>query len=344
MPFRGPDGEAFVTVIVKATYMVSPEGRIEIADDQIPIVFGDIPYDDENGGSIQFEADIAPFKPRADIVLVGHAYAPPGKTVQGMDVSLRVGDLHRVLRIFGDRQWHISPLTHATTTEPKPFTRMPIIYERAYGGIDLDTGSYCRENPIGVGHFGKPTKKIAHQQNLPNIEDPKFTIQNPKDHPKPVGFGFYGRAWYPRVSYLGTYDEHWRKTKSPDPPADFKYDYYNCAHPDLQLNGYLSGGEPVVLINLTERQSMVQFELPKLQLGAMVEKSGEALAAYLATQGLDQESTQAIRERSSQPVSVRLNIDTLCLIPDDSSFFMLCRGRIPVYDLTAIEISTIEIT
>jgi hypothetical protein len=343
IPFKGPDGNAFVTLIVKGTFTVSPANKVKIADDQLPIAFGDTPYDAQQGGLLKFEADIAPFKPRADIVLVGHAHAPAGRAVTQIDISLRVGPARRTLRVFGDRQWHCPALLPDHPTPPRPFTKMPLVYSRAFGGMDLENGAFCKENLAGKGYWAKSSKKSAHQKPLPNIEDPQCLIRSPKDHPRPVGFGFYGRAWHPRVSSVGTYDEQWRKTRSPDPPADFKYDYYNAAHPELQWNGFLTGDEEVELLNMVEGRQVVRFRLPNAQLSGRVKKSYEALAAYLEKNSAPADQVAAVKNHPPIVQEVALNLDTLCLVPDENYFFLLWRGRTAVHDLTALEIDAFEL-
>jgi hypothetical protein len=44
-------------------------------------------------------------------------------------------------------------------------------------------------------------------------------------------------------------------------PADFNYRFYNGAHPDLQVKGFLTGNEPVELNNLTP-EGLMRFSLP----------------------------------------------------------------------------------
>jgi hypothetical protein len=341
IPFKGPDGGAFATLIVKGTFKVKSDGRVDLAETQLPIAYGDTTYPD--GSGTQFEADVAPFKPRADIVVVGHAHAPGEAAVQGLDVSLRVGAMQRVLRVFGNRQWHCTSFMPAHATDPEPFVKMPLTYALAYGGIDIDSGSFCRENLTGRGHFGKARSKTVHQKPLPNIESPNHLIRSPKDHPKPAGFGFYGRAWHPRAGFLGTYDDQWRKTRSPEPPVDFRHEYYNAAHPDLQWDGYLAGDEAVELIHLTPDQPVWRFNLPHTHPVCTVGKSYAALAAYLEAQGVDEATVAGFKTRQPHQEDVQLNLDTLCIMPDETSFFLLWRGRISVFDLTALEISAIEV-
>jgi len=48
-------------------------------------------------------------------------------------------------------------------------------------------------------------------------------------------------------------------------------------------------------------------------------------------------------EQSFIDEEVKLNIDTLCLIPDEKRFYMVWRGLCPIQDLGALEVKTIEI-
>jgi hypothetical protein len=344
LPFIGPGRKCFLTVIVKGTFTLRHRTPSLAAEEQMPIAFGDEPFDPENGGSTKFEADIAPFKPRADVVLIGHAYPPRGLlVVNGIDVSLRVEDLHRVLRVFGDRTWHYTSLIPDHFSRPKPFTRMSLVYERAFGGIDRQGGGHCPYNLVGRGYFSKLTKKTVNGSHLPNIEDPKNIIHCPKDHPFPAGFGFFSRSWEPRCSFLGTYDEMWRKNRAPDLPEDFSYDYYNGAHPDLQIEGYLRGDEAVELLNLAP-DSEIRFKLPGIIPVCRVEKSYGALTAYLESQDTPHPDLEQIRSYRSESSNIALNLDTLCLMPDEARYYVLWRGRADIHDMTALEVETITIT
>ena len=342
IPFKGPDRKAFLTVVVKGTFVIPDDGPARKAKEQIPITYGDEPFDKEDGGSIKFESDLAPFKPRADIIAMGHAYAPSGKPVTGIDISLRVGSLQRVLRVFGDRTWQSGGFANMQASLPRPFLKMPLVYERSFGGIDMVGGGFCARNLVGFGFFERPTKKNVAGKKLPNIEDPRHPIRSPKDQPRPVGYGVYGRAWEPRSGFLGTYDDNYRKQIAPDPPPDFKFDYYNAAHPDLQLPGYLNGDEAVELVNLSP-EGALNFRLPGLMPVCQVERTFDALEAYLAT--LDPETVDRVRLRDALAGDEKapLDLDTLCLMPDEKRLFMVWRGRTPVYDHTALEIDTVSI-
>ncbi len=323
LPFAGPDGDAFVTIIVKGTFEFAAGGLATISDEQIPIAFGDELNDPEDGGSIKFEADIAQFKPRADIALVGSAYAPNDQPASVLDVKLRVGRIQKTLRIVGDRRWKGDGWSN-----PEPFERMEIIYERAFGGIDETSGEFCARNLVGRGFLSKQQKKIPDHLLLPNVEDPDQLLRSWEDPPKPVGFGFISKAWMPRAQYAGTYDEAWRKARSPNLPEDFSFEYHNAAHPDLQMEGYLKGDEEVELINLTP-EGAARFQLPDISVRCRVAK----------LIGVPDEDSSA----PSVKEEISMRLDTLCLIPDERRFYLVWRGCCPVGDLDALELKQIEI-
>ena len=345
LPFKGPEGAPVLTVIIKGTFDIIPDQPAKPSSEQVPVAYGDELYNEEDGGSVRFEADIAPFKPRADIALAGRAYAPHGQAVEWLDVSLRIGNLVKTITVVGDRRWKLGGrFSTPSATDPEPFTVMELVYERAFGGMDLTGGDWCKENPIGRGFFVKKSRETLDGAPLPNLEDPDNMIRSWDDHPKPVGYGFYGKMWAPRSGYLGTYDEKWRKERSPDPPEDFRFDFYNAAHPDLQVEGYLKGDETVELVNFTP-EGRIRFQLSGIRLSIKVTKSGPAagvpstptVTADTASASIDEESPAVIEE-------IHPNLDTLCFIPDEKRFYVLWRGLCPIKDLTAMEVRKVEIT
>lgn len=356
IPCMGPEGKTVLTIIVKGTFDIVSGQPGEAASEQTPVAFGDEYYNELDGGSVKFESDVAPFKPRADIVLVGRACAPKGTLVRALDASLRVGLLRKIIRVYGDRQWQcLSRLLPDTKSKPQPFSTMDLVYERAFGGIDKEGGGFCEQNLIGCGFFVKKSTKALDGAALPNLEDPNNLIRSWKDHPKPVGFGFYGRAWMPRAGFLGTYNEKWRKERSPDPPEDFRFEYYNGAHPDLQVEGYLNGDEEVDMVNLTP-EGKVGFQLPGLSISCNVSKSFGLLESESLpepegevedVEDFEEEDTYEEFEENQEPdlvdEEVNLNLDTLCLIPDEKRFYMVWRGLCPINDLGALEVKEIKI-
>lgn len=311
-----------LSVILKGTFSMLGTDENPFAAEQLPIAELDEYNNTEKPISVKFESDLVPFKPKADIILVGKAYAPHGQPVANMTATLAVGNVSRSIMVFGDRNWIKKGKfkTSLTMTQPQEFTEMELIYERAFGGTDLNEdyqGEWSEENPIGRGFIARKRLDQAAGKPLPNLENPEELIGSWKDRPAPVGFGCYGRGWRPRVQFAGTYDEEWQLQRSPKPPLDFKEDYYNCAHPQLQLAHYLSGNERVVLTKLSHRSERVLFRLP-------------GLAPRIVVRQQQSTPTKAYNGLATKDVSLATNLDTLFLIPEEDRYYLVWRGRLPL--------------
>lgn len=336
-------GQAHLSVIVKATFSFD-KGNATIADKQLPVFTTDKHYNDDPIASIRFESDMVPFKPHADIVLVGKAYSPGKRPVTQVDSTLRVGPLEKTIRVFGDRKW-LFPTRAALVpviSRPEFFFTMDIVYEKAYGGIDPSSAAYCKENPIGKGVIGKKSKEAIHGKPLPNIEDPRDLINSWDSKPGPVGFGFYGRGWMPRLRYAGTYDEKYRRERAPAFPDDFSYALFNGAHPDLQARGYLQGNEEVEMKNLGP-EAHLRFHLPGIVPKITATKWTEPLEDWLlkkseAGQRVDIDQIPAVEE------PVKPVMDTLVFMPDQGILYEVFRGVCPLTNLNSLEVSKIKLT
>jgi hypothetical protein len=323
LPLIGPKGKSLLTVIAKGTFTFGP-GHSEPAADQIPIAYGDVYEDEAAGGGVRYESDIVPFKPGTDIVLAATAHAPGGRPATEVPVAVKVGTMEKRLMVFGERYWNHASLLRRTyaMTAAKPFVRRPIVYKDAFGGLDEVTGEFCAENPAGIGLYSLKAKQNLAGKPLPCIEDPRCLIRSPADRPRPVGLGFYHRAWQPRAVLAGTYDQAWRKDRSPLPPEDFNVRFYNGAHPDLQVDGYLKASEPVFLLNLTPEGKM-HFNLSDITpTCAIVRQSGAG---------------------PRETKSLAMNLDTLFMEPDEFRYCLVWRGILPLEDPSATEIDQVAI-
>ena len=339
-------GTPKLTVIIKCTCDMTGRGSpAPVAAKQLPIFKSDVPGGDEAPDSIRFESDMVPYKPKADVVLVGKAHSPRANPSElPLDVSLRVGTLEKTIRVFGDRTWWF-PTKLALMPEfskPEPFKTMDLVYERAFGGIDGAAALYCAENLVGRGFIGKRSPDSIHGKPLPNLEDPSSLIQSWNDRPKPVGFGFYGRGWMPRLKLVGT------PHNPPDPqervrglPSDFSYAFFNGAHPDLQVEGYLKGNEEVELKNLSA-DSPVEFRLPGLRPRVTVARWTTPPTEWIDRQ-LGEGHSAPIDDVPTVEETVRTVLDTLVLIPDEGIFYLVFRGQLQLKSLEALEVARVSV-
>lgn len=260
---RDRDGTEIWLVAVKATFDIKPDGSTEVSKDQPPVLRLPEHHGEPGKSSIKYDADLVLTKKSTDIIVVGHAYAPGGKPVAELDVGFKVGPVQKILRVFGDRYWGAFG-----ATSPEPFEKMPLVYERAYGGVDLKSDTPDKDwewrNPVGTGFA--VSSGNATGLRLPNVEDPKDLIGSWKDRPAPAGFGVVASHWQPRVGFAGTYDDHWMKTRQPLLAEDLDDRYFQGAPADQQSPEFLRGGEPVVLLRMTPGGDL-RFILPKVYFG-----------------------------------------------------------------------------
>jgi hypothetical protein len=180
-----------------------------------------------------------------------------------MDVSIAVGNVRKTVRVFGDRRWRVTAAGTYAMSQPVPFETMPLVWERAYGGSDETPKGPVAEtrNPVGVGFCSPKGNRQPVDLLVPNLEDPNSPIRSWKDTPPPTCFAPICEHWQPRLSYAGTYDQHWQTQRAPYLPADFDSRFFQLSPPGLIVDGHLRGGEWIEVIGATP-SGLLQFRLP----------------------------------------------------------------------------------
>ena len=202
-PEHGDAKQGVITA--KATFMVGSNGRVTLdTQDPYPVLSGD---EETPLGVLPMDLPIRR-GPAFEVMMLGAAYAPGGQPATDTVVTLAVGDTARHLRVVGNRRWVDGP-EGPVLTAPEPFVRMPLTWERAFGGsaeVWLDPRSTTEvmhaANPRGRGF--DPSRDLAnlgsalyvapgfprttYERLAPNLEDPQRPIQFPTDAPGPVCF------------------------------------------------------------------------------------------------------------------------------------------------------------
>src|ERR1700682_5907398 len=146
-----PDGRESVYTIVKGTFSLNP--KVSPAEKQVPVTYREEYLGEPGQSSIRGPSDVSLMKPGTDVLLQGSAYAPGGRQAQRTAVSLSVGPIRKTVGVIGDRVWE-SGLLGAKSSPPLPFEKMPLVWERAFGGVDrVDRGTIDADerNPVGTG-------------------------------------------------------------------------------------------------------------------------------------------------------------------------------------------------
>ena len=256
-------GSEVLVVVVKSTFEVGDEGVLTLAEAQSPVMLADSFLGEPGLSSIRDASDLHPEKPGCDLILRGEVRPP--RPALAVKVSFRVGEMKRVARVFGPRVW-MKRLGFSRISDPTPFESIPLIWENAFGGRDTSHSDPARHecearNPVGRGFRARKSKAEVLDSPLPSIEDPSDLITSPKDRPKPMGFGFVGRDWAPRVGFAGTYDDAWQKSRMPLLPDDFDNRYYDCAPTGLVAARAPQAGTPVEVRGMRPDRD-VKFHLP----------------------------------------------------------------------------------
>lgn len=316
------EGRDLLVVVVQATYRISQDSSLSLAEEQLPVETAGTYHGEPGTSSYRYEPQVAPVKLATDVVLLGHAFPErPGAT--HVDVRFRVGPVGKVIRVFGDRQWY-GRSGYAAISDPQPFDKMPLVYDRAFGGwdrspADPDQHTVEARNPVGVGYHNKKLGTFIDGAPLPNLEDPRQLIKGYYDAPPPAAFGFVGPDWAPRAQYAGTYDEAWRQHRMPLLPQDFDRRFFNAASLDLVAPGYLRGDEYVLLVNAVP-EGNVQFYLP-----------GEP----------SPQCTVTLKTQASH--AVQMQLDTVIVNADDRRLSLIWRGHMLVPDRRLHDIRAIRV-
>ncbi len=224
------EGRLHVTVIVKSTFAFAQDAAMTRVEPQ-PILRAEVHHGKHPTRSVQFTSDLVPYLPQADVLFTGHAHARAGGIVQAQLVRLEIFDgagaqplLNKALLV----------------QDPKGFDRMPLVYERAFGGL----GS--QDNPLGTGAMAG---------------SPEPNIVNPMDPKRVASFGPIGRIWPARKRLLGKTPRSALDADIAELPRSFDWTYYQAAPPEQRID-YLKGDEWILLEGLHPTMSRLQMQLP----------------------------------------------------------------------------------
>ncbi|AKT41298.1 uncharacterized protein CMC5_054660 [Chondromyces crocatus] len=250
-----------LTIACKATFDLRP-GECPLASAQEPVHAADRYWRDDPAGSVQMPSDLVPPRVRADVTLVGHAYAPRGERVRVLDARLCVGDVDKRIEVHADRVFKQTGLLEAGT----PFSKMSLRWECAAGGLDT-------WNPVG-----RPPREgsVRGERILPNLQRPGVLFTGPDDPIEPVGFGPIAPGWPDRVRKLGRRAGSWAVNEwhRQPLPADFDVNFFNVAPPDQQVAGLLDE-QRIRLEHLHPEYTHLDTRLPGLRPRAYVERPDE---------------------------------------------------------------------
>ncbi|MBO3275759.1 DUF2169 family type VI secretion system accessory protein [Pseudomonas schmalbachii] len=209
------DDREYRVVVIKVGYdlQVDPQtgdARLSVKDsDPVGLCYVDEYYGAPGQSSVRRESDLAPFKPRCDVILQGHTHAPFGRPSRSWIARLalrRAGNpnapllLDKALRISAPRIFYKDYLGWGLY-DPQTTSKVPLDWEHAFGGSsrvpnpkhaedpaqpEWLLNEVCYSNPLGTGWMDKLHRKMARQAgHVPPDNLPVPQITYPDDNFKP---------------------------------------------------------------------------------------------------------------------------------------------------------------
>jgi len=299
-------------VIVKATVTLRPS--LSLAEVQVPPTMADEYYADPAMSSLRVASDMHIGKSGTDVLLIGSAWAPGKRPVARVHVSMAVAGRQKTILVTGDRVWR-----DGRPSDPQPFESMPLVWERAFGGVHR-RGAQVRgeeRNPVGCGFAGGRSARDMEGLAVPNLEDPGAPLQQLGQAPVPACFAPVAPSWLPRRAYVGTYDDKWQRGRAPYLPDDFDPRFFQCAAPEFAFDRYLQAGEPVQVAGVMP-DGPIAFNVPDARLVVAVTVAGSA---------------------NEPPV----NLETLSIEPDANRAYFTWRASLPC-DRKALKVEKIVVS
>jgi len=260
-------------------------------------------YDDDLAATAL--ADVrAPYKPRCDLLIVGHAFSPVSQPeVDRMLVRVRVGEYAKAVRVTGDRLWTRNG-AGMVAAAPRPWRRMLLAPERA---------GRSGENPRGMD---LEAMRMEHRAAFPNIEP---TVHGQEGHLGPVPTNAPRRATLLHPHAAAWAHALFSGQRAGPPPEHFGFGYFNIAPADQQL-AEIPYGAAISLEGLHPEHSLFTSRLPASRVRAYV---------------FD-------RERRAH-VEVEMRIDTLWIDADREVASIVARGLAPVSHPDAAKHITVRV-
>jgi uncharacterized protein YjbI with pentapeptide repeats len=257
-------------------------------------------------------------KERAEVLVLGSAHSPGGRTCTELRVRVCVAGIDKTLLVTGEREWRAHFGRRRAVGKPTPFSVMPLTYERAFGGPGH------AGNPLGCG-YAPPLAAILSGPTrgcLPNIALPDQPPARSWRRSAPAGFGPLQSGWAPRKHRYGTYDKHWLQHDAPGFARDLDRGVFNLAPPDQQRTQFFSGGEPYCLQNLHPQQPVIAGVLPRLQARAFIQKVGQD---------------------PSMATEVTMRMDTVWFLPELELGVLVFHGETAIDDSDALDVAALMV-
>ncbi|AUX41546.1 uncharacterized protein SOCE26_029660 [Sorangium cellulosum] len=274
--FTGP-ADAVGSLVARMTWRLADQGELRPAEDPWPVLTE--PLWTEVG---EFPSDSVPEYAGCDVVITGVARAEA--PVASLLVTATVGAFSARLEVLGDRVWQERD-GELVPSDPRPFTEMPLVWERAYGGAADHEGAEARHplNQVGTGFHLKREQAVGRP--LPNLERPDERIRRWDDRPLPA-------CWAPVKDPLGWHLAPIVREAASAPDEEARATILAGAHERVALSAAQPGmiapevreGDEVAITGVAP--DVLRFRIPALDPRVHVDTGAVTFEATLPVSGL----------------------------------------------------------
>jgi hypothetical protein len=189
------DGHYCTTVVIKVGYRIvidSTNGTSElqlIEQEPLPLVLADEHWDDDPLGSIKQESDLAPFKPRCDLLIAGNTHAPEGKPSDQWPVRVRLTQTFSE-NSNTDQNNNTEKKSGAITLIDKTlYVYAPGYFQKFFFGWALKRDKYTTQIQLRWDYAFGGASKIANPKYQQDPNQPEWLL-NEACFSNPVGCGW----------------------------------------------------------------------------------------------------------------------------------------------------------
>ena len=350
------DDAMILAVVAKRTYRLTPgRSALAVADQQLPLRL--TPVFDEKGPDptlLVADADIYPLKLLTDVVVRGHVY--PEKKTYG-HAEVRVGDVVKSIVAYGDRRASRAHDGRIVFSAPEAFEKMPLTYDRAYGGRDaraeakhpwplkalaphveprhLDVAAHSpylyARNRHGRGYLFEASAEALDELLLPNLEDPDDLLTGERlvvpatsawhTMPLPAGTTWVPPSHFARGVFLGMFP-NW------EPLPKKLREIERGLLPSRVSEISVFAGHP--LVKRLANGASLGLAVPHVQPGATIALTRlHAKAATVAFAIPEKAPKISVDGRNGKLLATRPVIHTIEIEPDQGRVSIVWRGAAP---------------
>jgi hypothetical protein len=260
--WRPQRGGAVATIVCKSTYELKA-GVAKLHEVQDGPNKRDFHAENNPQLGLYSASDLVPYKPRADVLVVGRAYSKPNELARVVVARVQVGTVDKRIEVHAERWLQ----RDGRVVDDKFFSKMPIGYERAAGGPGT-------MNPAGMSLSSKPDSR--GRLKLPNVQRPGEAITKGSEL-TPIGLGPLPASWPARALLAGGRGVEWLESDplSQTIPSDFNWAFFNAGPADQQTDE-IRPDELLRLEGLHPAEHALETRLCGVQPWVYVERRGEA--------------------------------------------------------------------